>query len=320
MRRHELARARSACPEVTTFADLAERVMPHVGAAFDCALWNLTRVHGDGRFELVRSSALPLNHEYMTTWFSRDPLNRILLRRPADRVLPISRLPEWPRLARHPVYSEFCPARGVRHFFFLQLSAAGYLRPGATTVVLARGPEQRDFEPDDAVALAQLLPELQAAERRCARAGAAEALVPLLEAALAGVGPGARLILDGAGRVAWMSAEARALLGAGRLPAFVPGQLVLARGQRVRVRSTPLAARSLLVELVPEGESGLARRFGLTRAEAEVLADLGAGLTNAEIARRRGVAVNTVRNQVASVLDKLGVRTRVEAGILAARG
>ena len=48
----------------------------------------------------------------------------------------------------------------------------------------------------------------------------------------------------------------------------------------------------------------LARRFGLTRAEAAVALALADGLTAAEIAERRGASVHTVRNQVKSALAK----------------
>jgi DNA-binding NarL/FixJ family response regulator len=54
----------------------------------------------------------------------------------------------------------------------------------------------------------------------------------------------------------------------------------------------------------------------LTRAERAVARDAAAGLSNAEIARRRKRAVRTVANQLASIYRKLGVASRAE---LAAR-
>ncbi|MCC6665463.1 MAG: helix-turn-helix transcriptional regulator [Polyangiaceae bacterium] len=50
----------------------------------------------------------------------------------------------------------------------------------------------------------------------------------------------------------------------------------------------------------------------LTTTEQAVATGLLAGLSNREIALRRGVAVRTVANQVASVLRKAGVRSRFE--------
>ncbi|WP_442582055.1 alpha/beta fold hydrolase [Mesorhizobium sp. ASY16-5R] len=72
--------------------------------------------------------------------------------------------------------------------------------------------------------------------------------------------------------------------------------------------------------LTPEAET-LRRpsvdRAGLTAAEAEVLALVAAGLDNRAIAGQLGKAEKTVRNQLSSILDKLGVRSRAEAIVLA---
>lgn len=59
--------------------------------------------------------------------------------------------------------------------------------------------------------------------------------------------------------------------------------------------------------------------LSLTPAQREVAALLLSGLTNAEIAGRRGTAVRTVANQVASVFERLGVRSRLELFARAAR-
>ena len=72
--------------------------------------------------------------------------------------------------------------------------------------------------------------------------------------------------------------------------------------------------------------SGVARRMlsgrqagptGLTPREAEVLALIGQGRSNAEIAKELGISLKTVQNHVSQVLAKLQVRDRTQAAFRA---
>ncbi|MEU0568260.1 response regulator transcription factor [Nonomuraea sp. NPDC005983] len=58
---------------------------------------------------------------------------------------------------------------------------------------------------------------------------------------------------------------------------------------------------------------------GLTERELEVLALVGTGLSNAEIAEELHVGVTTVKTHIAAAMDKLGLRNRIQAAVVAHR-
>jgi len=59
------------------------------------------------------------------------------------------------------------------------------------------------------------------------------------------------------------------------------------------------------------------RLQALSGREREILALVGAGLSNAEIGRRLFLVGGTVKAYVSAVLTQLGVRNRVQAAVLA---
>jgi DNA-binding NarL/FixJ family response regulator len=83
----------------------------------------------------------------------------------------------------------------------------------------------------------------------------------------------------------------------------------------------PAVTRRLLDQFArlpaPAAASATRRLDGLTGREAEVLALVARGLSNAEVAAELGVTETTVKTHVHHLLTKLGARDRVQLVILA---
>jgi len=82
----------------------------------------------------------------------------------------------------------------------------------------------------------------------------------------------------------------------------------------------PSATRRLIDRFVPLLSSAgppPANLAGLTEREREVLVQVAAGLSNAEIATRLFVSEATVKTHVGRILAKLGLRDRVQGVVLA---
>jgi DNA-binding NarL/FixJ family response regulator len=83
---------------------------------------------------------------------------------------------------------------------------------------------------------------------------------------------------------------------------------------------SPAAARRLVAASADGHEArdrARALAATLTEREAEVLAGLGEGLSNAQIAARLYLSEATVKGYVSRMLDKLGCANRTQAGLLA---
>jgi len=171
------------------------------------------------------------------------------------------------------------PPQGVLR---LELRRFGMLR---ATLVLER--DDRQFAAEEVQALTELLPTLVLADEVTGVASATpvRALTPRESEIVEYVGLG-----------------------------YTNGQIALATGRSVS------AVRNLLVRIFDKTGvrsraqlvSGPVVTRRLTPREREVVEHLRAGLTNREIGQLLGISINTVRNTLARMFEKVGVSTRSE--------
>lgn len=101
--------------------------------------------------------------------------------------------------------------------------------------------------------------------------------------------------------------------------AVAEARTALAEFERVGAPRDADAAAELLRRHGVRGRTGPKDAGLLTRREQEVLHLVAEGLSNAEIAARLHLSTKTVGHHVSSVLAKLGVKSRGEAGAWASR-
>ena len=115
-------------------------------------------------------------------------------------------------------------------------------------------------------------------------------------------------------------ALARSLAAEKPRAAIAEAQSAVRTFERIGARPDADAAAALLRELGASGRSRGPGTGSLTAREAEVLALLAEGLTNAQIAERLVISRRTAEHHVANILAKLDLRTRAEAAAYALQG
>ena len=114
-------------------------------------------------------------------------------------------------------------------------------------------------------------------------------------------------------------ALARALASGATDAAAVEARLALATFEQLGAAHDADAAAGLLRRLGAGGRAWPRGRGALTKRETEVMSLLAAGRSNAEIAERLYISRRTAEHHVASILSKLGLRSRAEAAAYAVR-
>jgi DNA-binding CsgD family transcriptional regulator len=233
------------------------------------------------------------------------------------------------------LYNEFFRPRGIEYRIAKGLPGP----PGLVTAVyLDRS--SRDFSERERLLLNLLRPHFNQSYRNAAMVSALRDELALVEQGLAsadgaivllaadgrprGMTPLARRWLDehfGAGATtdrrlpeavrAWMARHAPS--SGGELPPPLTPLVVEGEGSRLALRLLARATHRLLVlQRRPRGRPSL-ESLGLSGREAEVMAWVAEGKTNAETATILGLSRRTVDKHLEHVFAKLGVETRMAA-------
>jgi DNA-binding CsgD family transcriptional regulator len=241
----------------------------------------------------------------------------------------------------NPLYSGFYEPLGVEFQMSIALAA-----PRPTVVAFAMNRGTRDFDERDRAVLNLVRPHLAQSWRNARDRARTTALLSATSDALGSGGSGVILLADPPSEV-----TAGALLEVYRffgrpavdsvMPAVVDRWIAAQRARMsggeealLRPLSATIGARRLVLRLLPGGlhrpdavltqqadaehvEPRLAE-VGLSPREAEVLALIGTGATNAQIAARLHVAPSTIKKHLDAIYRKLGVSGRVRAVAAAA--
>jgi DNA-binding CsgD family transcriptional regulator len=258
------------------------------------------------------------DREYGEQHYPHDRM-QVVMRSLNPRLFHGSRHPEWRKFQGTGPH-RYLAKMDVANYLHVRLTEAPHMTAGGVGILLGRSPQQPDFGEEDELRIASVLPSLRAVVRRIMRAEERARAAPIVDAILDMAPP--KLALDREGSLLWASPRAEQLLS---LPP-APEELVRAARERRSRCELPSGLRADLqpartdagVEFVAvEINVTYVGDGSLTGSEREVLALLARGLTDRQIGRRRSVSEATIHTHVARILSKLGVRSRLQAALLA---
>jgi DNA-binding CsgD family transcriptional regulator len=327
----------------STLEELGARAFPALARALRaCPVFLAESANDFTRSEAVAGEHRVEFSRYMREFVLDDPIGRVGL----VAVSPIIVFDEHLdgrtfRASR--AYADFHRLYDFEHHMMVRFFGEPLPTPGGLVMGFTRGRRHREFGRAEARVAGAALPAFRGAARR------------IRNAAIATRRPGVAspvVALDSRGDLLFASPPAETLLGVGlgrnaslpeplvraarRLASFSAQELAdvpvlsvsfaLADGTPIDAElgtaRAPGGETIVLCTLVGGAEStigALAVGHGLTQAETDVLAALALGLSNAAIARRLFVSVETVKTHLYRVFRKLGVSSRTQALLLVGR-
>ncbi len=299
-------------------------------------------VHGE-------AGAADLVDEYFRDYVATCPLHQIKLH--ADgAVVATTRHAVETDYVRSAVYNDFFRRHDFEHHLAVRLLPMGH-DWGEIGLMLNRGRKQHEFTDVEVREVENVIPSLTAAIRVARELDRTKHRAMELEALVSAMGDdAAKVVLDPDGRVVFTQSPAGGpdvapfveLLGDRHHPIRVSASALFGRrsgaavqlSHRVRLASGAsfraelsvcpglFLGRPLVVVRWSPASSSIPpawSRFGLSPAESAILAEHGAGGSNIEIGARLFISPETVRTHLTRIFKKMGVRSRLDAVVIALR-
>lgn len=335
--------------ELISVEDLGKQILPRLERAYETSGSLIYRVDNQGMPRPLFGHFVDVAPLYYKEYAAVDPLQKDseTVRSAVGRA---SRLPSWKAYLDHPVFTEYCHKIGMDYFMYVKIFGDKHMSKRAVAMLLTRTLKQPDFEDQDEEVFARLLPGLEAVVRRSDRLQELMGIQTVLNGVVQ-TDPRPMVALNHRGGHLWSSAKAQKIMGWTRNNKSLPENLVIAakklgtlfekdpplaqptttatflgkRGVQIRADlrlagaggGTTFILASLEDPLDPVKLKDIKAQFGLTAGEVQVLDLIAKGLSNRDIGAKLFVSEYTVHTHVSRILGKMGVRSRVQAALLA---
>ncbi|HKY64075.1 MAG TPA: helix-turn-helix transcriptional regulator [bacterium] len=342
--------------EALNFGQLDEEAIPRLAQLLKASTTAFFRFDEQGRLYPIGGSLRNDIPQYTAHFLSKDPIWEIIVKADPRLAVfcPVQNMGAR-RFRQSDAYHEHYRFYEMDDLCLLRFTSPPFGTPGTAGVLLGRSSRQSNFSQQDIDLAYRLLPAFASAVRRIERFEVLENEWLGLEALIQKTATQPCLALGADGRLLWISGPARFLLGPNFDPKkHMPEKLVTAAknlGQAALKKvaldsAAPTTEHTLTLHDGRTAQAGLSvcrtsngspvvlafflsdikggenhcevvNSWGLSPAEKRVLEFLVLGLTNASIAQRLYVSIETVRTHVKHILDKLQAHTRTEAAFLA---
>jgi DNA-binding CsgD family transcriptional regulator len=326
-----------------SFEELVESGIAALTASFDGSVGCLYERRGEELSGYMPRGLPNFFGNYSREFMKDDPVQEIkrTLRAP---VAVTTELVSRRALRRSSAYHEVYRPCDLEHAVAARVLGDSFVSDQSVVLMIGRGRGQPAFGNHEITLLSKILPLYTVAVRRLQRTRALARRLFALEAIVAQDVRSAVVVYDDQGRLVFRSSRAAEWLG-GEVDA--PAAQVQLHARRIAAAlvepapsETPPLAQEILdirgvrcvvryrrqldgdqrVHVIAEVErhpsavaSMFAREYGLTAAEMHVLAALDEGSSNAELARRMSLSIQTVRAHLRSIFAKLEVTSRLQA-------